>query len=45
MKVCKCCSTPVRFVPELDTYFHVNGFRQLETIAREVTDSERVPAL
>jgi hypothetical protein len=44
MKVCKCCGMPVRYLPELDTYFHVNGFPQLETIAREVTDSEGVSA-
>jgi hypothetical protein len=45
MKVCKCCGTPVRFVPELDEYFHINGFPQLETIAREVTDKEEVSQL
>jgi hypothetical protein len=42
MKVCKCCGIEVAYLPELDAYFHVNGFPQLETIAREVTDSERV---
>jgi hypothetical protein len=45
MKVCKCCGLPVRFVPETNAYFHINGFRQLETIAREVTDKEEVSQL
>jgi hypothetical protein len=45
MKVCKCCGMPVRFVSELDEYFHINGFRQLETIAREVTDKKEVSQL
>lgn len=35
--VCKCCSSPVRLDEKTGAYFHVNGYPQLETIAREVT--------